>query len=215
MNLAKIVADNWTDLDIERAVDRAVDAAIDDVENEEGYWSKLLSVWTTGRAEEFAARISSNAFDSPRFHAAMERLSQAVVDDLADEIQLVMDMSSSSAARCVEEFVGTSFSQTMALSFDKQFQVWRPEIGSDLYQTDIEDVLKARWRSGGVTVLLGTQFTKLLAKNLARGIVGKVVTRIIGKAAGSLIPFIGVVIGVGSIAWDLWEARKGFIASDW
>ena len=209
LDLAKIVADNWTDRDIDQAVNKAVDAAIEDVQREEGYWSKLLSAWTTGRAEEFAARVSTNAFDSPQFQGAMERLSEAVVDDLADEIQLVMDMSASSAARCVEEFVGASFSQTMAFSFDKQFQAWLPEIGSDRYQTDIEEVLTGRWRSGGVTILLGTQFTKLLAKKLAKGIVGKVVTRILGKAAGSWIPVIGWVIGGGLIAWDLWEARKG------
>ena len=122
---------------------------------------------------------------------------------------VVMYLSASSAASCVEEFVGTSFSQTMALPFDEQIQDWLPEFDSDFYQSDIEDVLKARWRSGGVTILFGTQFTKLLAKRLAKGIVGKVVTRIIGKAAGSWIPVVGWVIGGGSILWDLWEARQG------
>ena len=208
-NLAKIVSNNWTELNIDWEVNGAVDAAIEDVQREEGYWSKLLSAWSSGRAEEFAERVSTNTFDSPQFQGAMERLSQAVVDDLTDEIQLVMYQSASSAASCVEEFVGTSFSQTMALSLDDQIQEWLPEIDSDLYQADIEEILKDRWRSGGVTILLGTQFTKLLAKRFAKGIVGKVVTRIIGKAAGSWIPIVGWVIGGGSIVWDLWEARRG------
>ena len=209
--LAEIVKDNWTELDVDGVVDAAVDAAIEDVKREEGYWSKLLSAWTSGRAEEFATRVSTKAFDSPRFQDAMDRLAQAVVDDLANEIQLIMYESASSAAGCVEEFVGTSFSQTMAISLDDQIQGWLPEMKSDSYRSDIREVLKDRWRSssGSTTILLGTQFTKLLATRLAKGIVGKVVTRIIGKAAGSLIPVAGWVIGGGLIVWDLWEARRG------
>lgn len=209
LDFAKIVNNNWKELNIDRAVNRAVNAAIDDVHRQESYWTKLLSAWDTRWAEEFARRVSTNAFDSRQFQEAMERLSKPIVDDLADEIQLIMDRSVSAASGCVEEFVGASFSQTMALSFDERIQEWLPEIDSDLYQSDIKEVLKARWRSGGVTILFGTQFTRVLAQRLAKGIVGTVVTRIVSKAAGTVFPVIGWAIAGGSIVWDLWEARKG------
>ena len=208
-NLAKIVEDNWREQDIDRAVNRAVNAAIADVQGEEGYFSKLLSAWSPAHAQGFAERVSTKAFDSPRFRDAMERLSQPVVDDLAEEIQRVMHQSASTAAVCVEEFVGNSFSQTMALSFDEQIQDWLPEIDNDFYQADLKELLKARWRSGNATILLGASFTKKLAKKLANGIVGQIVKRVIGKAAGAWIPIAGWVIGGGSILWDLWKGREG------
>ena len=209
LDFAKIVHSNWKELNIDRTVNRAVNAAIDDVHRRESYWTKLLSAWDTRWAEEFARRVSTNAFDSRQFQEAMEKLSKPIVDDLADEIQLVMDRSVSAASGCVEEFVGASFSQTMALSFEERIQEWLPEIVSDLYQSDIKEVLKGRWQSGGVTILFDTQFTRVLAQRLAKGIVGKVVTRIVSKAAGTVIPVIGWVLGGGSIVWDLWEARNG------
>ena len=209
LNLAKIVKDNWRELDIDREVNRAVNAAIAEVQREEGYWAKLFSAYVTGLAQRFAMRVSTKAFDSPRFRDAMERLSQPVVDDLEEEIQRVMYQSASAAANCVKEFVGKSFSQTMALSFDEQVQDWLPEIDSDFYQADLKEQLKARWGSGGATILLGPIFTRRLAQKLASGIVGKIVKGIIVRVTGIWIPFVGWVFGGGSIVWELWQGREG------
>ena len=62
-NLAKIVSNNWTELNIDWEVNGAVDAAIEDVRREEGYWSKLLSAWSSGRAEDLPGE--SRRTDSP------------------------------------------------------------------------------------------------------------------------------------------------------
>ena len=50
-----------------------------------------------------------------------------------------------------------------------------------------------------------------MAKQLSQTIVGNIVSRIVGKAAGSLIPVVGWVIGGALIVWDLIQLQKGSV----
>ena len=171
LDIAKIVEDNWRDLNVDAAVDTAVDNAIERVQNDEGYWSKLWSAWSADKAEEFATRVSSDAFDSKVFRDAVEKLSQKMIDDLAVEMQRMVDVSASSAVLCVEEFIGATFSKTMATALDKEIGEWIITIKSESYKADIKDMLTGRWRAptGTVAILIGSQFTKITCEKVGPG----------------------------------------------
>ena len=70
------------------------------------------------------------------------------------------------------------------------------------------------WESGrdalaGFGTIVGTQIAHLLAKNVAKGILGKVVSRILGKAASAVVPVAGWIIGGVLIIIDLYQAWEG------
>lgn len=213
MDIAKIVDRNWIELDIDSVVDRAVDEAADKVLESEGLWDLIKSGWHSPTAEEFTKKVVTYAFDSPRFRGSINQLSREIVVDLSVEIQIMTAISASSTLLCVQEFIGTSFSHTMAVVLEKNIEEWLEELIVDPdTETDISDILKRRTHSlTGVSLILGTQIASLLAKRVAQQIVGKVVTRIVGKAAGSLIPVAGWVIGGALIVWDLIQLPKGSV----
>lgn len=211
LDIGELVRKNWAELNLDADVDLAVDTAIQQMLQDEGYLSRLLSAWYPAKAEEFAERVSTAAFDSPIFRDAIARHSEATALDLSEEIQRMMVVTASAAILCVEEFIGVTFSETMAHVLEGNSESWRKEISSPEFRTDIREILSGS-RSDtvkGGAILIGSQFTKVLVKKLARGIVKNIVTRILGKAASAVIPVIGQVVGVALIVWDLWDAREG------
>ena len=213
LNIAEIVDRNWAELDMDSVVDAAVDEAADYVLESEGLWDRIKSGWHPPTAEEFTKKVVTNAFESTRFGDSIDQLSREIVDDLSVEVQVMTLISASSTLLCVQEFIGTSFSQTFAVVLDKNIEEWLAEMTVDPeVDTDVSAILKRRtYTLTGVSLVLGTQIARLLARKLAQQIVGKVVARIIGKAAGSLIPVAGWIIGGALIVWDLIQLQDGSV----
>ena len=213
LNIAEIVGRNWAELDMDSVVDAAVDEAADYVLESEGLWDRIKSGWHPPTAEEFTKKVVTNAFESTRFGDSIDQLSREIVDDLSVEVQVMTLISASSTLLCVQEFIGTSFSQTFAVVLDKNIEEWLAEMTVDPeVDSDVSAILKRRtYTLTGVSLVLGTQIARLLARKLAQQIVGKVVARIIGKAAGSLIPVAGWIIGGALIVWDLIQLQEGSV----
>ena len=213
LNIAEIVDRNWAELDMDSVVDAAVDEAADYVLESEGLWDRIKSGWHPPTAEEFTKKVVTNAFESTRFGDSIDQLSREIVDDLSVEVQVMTLISASSTLLCVQEFIGTSFSQTFAVVLEKNIEEWLAEMTVDPeVDTDVSAILKRRtYTLTGVSLVLGTQIARLLARKLAQQIVGKVVARIIGKAAGSLIPVAGWIIGGALIVWDLIQLQDGSV----
>ena len=213
LNIAEIVGRNWAELDMDSVVDAAVDEAADYVLESEGLWDRIKSGWHPPTAEEFTKKVVTNAFESTRFGDSIDQLSREIVDDLSVEVHVMTLISASSTLLCVQEFIGTSFSQTFAMVLDKNIEEWLAEMTVDPeVDTDVSAILKRRtYTLTGVSLVLGTQIARLLARKLAQQIVGKVVARIIGKAAGSLIPVAGWIIGGALIVWDLIQLQDGSV----
>ena len=213
LNIAEIVDRNWAELDMDSVVDAAVDEAADYVLESEGLWDRIKSGWHPPTAEEFTKKVVTNAFESTRFGDSIDQLSRKIVDDLSVEVQVMTLISASSTLLCVQEFIGTSFSQTFAVVLEKNIEEWLAEMTVDPeVDTDVSAILKRRtYTLTGVSLVLGTQIARLLARKLAQQIVGKVVARIIGKAAGSLIPVAGWIIGGALIVWDLIQLQDGSV----
>jgi hypothetical protein len=53
------------------------------------------------------------------------------------------------------------------------------------------------------------RLTREIGETIVGRIAGKIVERLFGKGASSLIPFVGWGIGIAMLAYDLWESGKG------
>ena len=115
LDISETVDRNWEELDMDSVVDAAVDEAADYVLESEGLWDRIKSGWHSPTAEEFTKMVVTSAFDSARFRDSIDQLSREIVDDLSVEIQVMTAISATSTLLCVQEFIGTSFSQTMAV----------------------------------------------------------------------------------------------------
>ena len=211
LDVEKIVEANWTDLDLDRIVDSAVDSAIDTVREEEGTWDRIFSGWSEKKAGEFAEKVAQYAFGSLEFQDAVDRLSSAIVDDLTGEIHLVTVKAASSALLCVQEFIGTTFSETMSRMLAEQIRDWLAEIDLEQVEGTVElDVLEDHKASlAGLGTIVGARIASVLAKKVAQGLLGKIAARILGKAATIGVPVAGWVIGSVLIIYDLYKAWDG------
>ncbi len=209
LDIQRLVDQAWLELGLDAVVDREVERAIARVHSEEDYWSRFLSGWSADKAEELTTKVANYAFGSESFRNAVADLSSTVADDLADELGAMTAKSASSALLCVQEFIGDTFSHTMATVFEKQIQ--EKVADADLQvDANFTVVLDTHTKGlAGVGVIIGTQIAKRLATQIAERIAGRVVGRILGKAATSIIPLAGWIIGGGLIIWDLIEAGEG------
>ena len=211
LDLAGIVEENWTELDLDNVVDNAVDEATQRVREERGTLDRIFSGWSEEKAAEFAEAIANQAFDSPEFRTAIDSLSSAIVDDLTVEIHLMTVKSASSAFLCVQEFIGAKFSDVMSEVLEDSTKAWLEslEIGNIEGETDFVDLGDRTLSFVGIGAIVGTQIAHAIARRVAQGILGKVVTRILGRAASAAVPVAGWVIGGALIIYDVYQAWNG------
>ena len=211
LDLAGIVEENWTELDLDSVVDRVVDEATQRVREERGALDRIFSGWSEEKAAEFAEAIANQAFDSPEFRTAIDSLSSAIVDDLTVEIHLMTVKSASSAFLCVQEFIGAKFSDVMSEVLEDSTKAWLEslEVGNIEGETDFVDLEDRKLSIVGIGAIVGTQIAHAIARRVAHGILGKVVTRILGRAASAAVPVAGWVIGGALIIYDVYQAWEG------
>lgn len=213
LDIEEIVDRNWVELDMDSVVDAAVDKAADRVLSEEKLWDRIISGWHPPTAEAFATKVITSTFESPEFEVSVNKLSERIVRDLEIEMQVMTAISASSSLLCLQEFIGTTFSKTMAGHLEYSIEEWLADTGVDPdVDSDLSAILRVRTPSlAGVGLIISTQIAKQLAKRVTQQIVGKVIGRIVGKAAGSLIPVAGWIIGGALIVWDLVSLDKGSV----
>ncbi len=211
LDLAKIVEENWRELDLDSVVDKAVDEATQRVREERGTLDRIFSGWSEEKAAEFAEAIANQAFDSPEFRTAIDSLSSAIVDDLTVEIHLMTVKSASSAFLCVQEFIDAKFSDVMSEVLEDSTKAWLEslELGNIEGETDFVDLGDRTLSFVGIGAIVGTQIANVIARRVAQGILGKVVTRILGRAATAAVPVAGWVIGGALIIYDVYQAWNG------
>ncbi len=214
INIDAIVMRQWVNLQVDDAINREVQIAIDNIYASEGYWSRLWSGWSAEKAEEFANRVANEAFNAEGFHATINELSMAIAQEISREIEADFARAASAAFLCMKAYVGDKYSGTLFNAFEGKVST---EVeGVDLQTgTDVDvSALDVHQKAiGGVGLIIVTELSRRIAiklsEKIAERIAGKIVGRIIGKAGSSLIPVAGWVIGLGLIAWDLWEGGNG------
>lgn len=209
-----LVERKWAEMGMDAAVDAAVTQAVENLGNQEAYLDKFISGWWGEKAQEYAERVSNDAFASPVFKAKLETLSAAIGADVARQVEGQFAQAASIALLCLKEYVGVQYSQALFSAFERSVQVDTQQV--DLAVTTAP-ILSAVDQHGlalaGVGTILVTQLTYRLAQKLsekiAQRVAGKVVGRVLGKAGSSLIPVAGWIIGIAMIAYDLWEGTQG------
>lgn len=212
LDIAAIVDRNWVKHDMDSSLDSSVDKAADLVLSEEGLWERIKSGWHPPTAELFTKKVITATFESPEFKISIEELSQSIVNDLEVELQVMTAISASSSLLCLEEFIGKTFSRTMAEHLGISVQKWIEEGDkSPQVETEVRDILMIRAPTlAGISLIIGTRIASLLAKKVTQRIVANVIVRIVGKA-GSAIPVVGWIIGGGLVVWDLVQLNKGSV----
>ncbi|MGB5049354.1 MAG: hypothetical protein WBO46_10490 [Caldilineaceae bacterium] len=211
LDIAGMVDLAWFEQNVDAVVDVQVDTAVDRVRSEEDYWSRFLSGWSADKAEELTTKVANYAFGSDPFRQEIDALSATIADELAKEIGAMTARSASSALLCVQEFIGDTFSETMITVFQEDIEqkVADADVGQET-EADFSVILDTHTKTlAGVGVIIASQIAKSLAKKVAQRVAGKVAGRILGKAATTVIPLAGWIIGGGLIIWDLIEAGEG------
>lgn len=214
IDINKVVMRQWMGLRVDDAIDTEVQRAIDQVYVDEGYWSRLWSGWSSEKAQEFAARIANSAFGSDAFHQKIDELSTAVAQEISQEIEANFARAASAAFLCMKAYVGDKYSGTLFSAFENKVstEVEKVDIQANT-NVDISALDVHGKALGGVSLIVVTEISRRIAiklsEDIAERIAGKIIGRIVGKAGSSLIPVAGWAIGIGLIAWDLWEGGKG------
>jgi hypothetical protein len=209
-----IVMRQWVGLRVDDAIDREVQRAVDNVYTKEGYWSRLWSGWSADKAEQFATQVANDAFGSESFHKTIMQLSTAIAQEISREIEANFARAASAAFLCMKAYVGDKYSDTLFTAFESKVSTEVSQV--DVQTTSEPDIstLEVHQKAlGGVGLIIVTELSRRIAvklsEKIAERVAGKIVGRIIGKAGSSLIPVAGWVIGLGLIAWDLWEGGNG------
>lgn len=210
LNIAGMVQRHWIDLNMDGVIDREVDRAVQRIYNEQSYWDRLLSGWSTQKAQEFTEEIITNAFGSESFRQQIELLANRVAGSVAAEMTAISAQSASSALLCIQAFIGDSYSASMAALFEAEIASQIDDLELVDVDADILMILESRGRTlAGIGVIIGSQIAQRLAQALARRIAGQVAGRILGRAATAVIPIAGWIIGGGLIVLDLIEGGQG------
>ena len=212
IDVAAIVARNWIALNLDVVVDKVVDDATTRVMAETGLWDRVISGWSSEKAEELTRRVADYAFNSQTFRDAIDQLSIEIMEDVVAEVRLAMAKSASSALLCVQSFIGDSMSPTMAALLQEEIQQRLDDDSLPVSESDrsLLDIAEAHPKTlVGVGVIVGTQIAKRLSQALGKQIAGKVLVRILGRLGSVAVPLVGWVVGAGLIVWDLWSARQG------
>lgn len=214
ININEIVMRQWVGLRVDEAVDREVQRAIDTVYANEGYWSRLWSGWSADKAEQFATQVANDAFGSENFHATINELSTAIALEISREIEADFARAASAAFLCMKAYVGDKYSGTLFSAFENKVSTEVEAVNvQGSAQVDVSALDVHQKALGGVGLIIVTELSRRIAvklsEKIAERVAGKIIGRIIGRAGSSFIPVAGWVIGLGLIAWDLWEGGKG------
>lgn len=214
LDIDGIVARHWRMAEMDAAIDTAVQQSVDSVANQENLLDKFISGWWSDKAQEYAERIANAAFSSPAFKAKLDALSQAVGAEVAQQVQARFAQAASVGLLCLQEYVGSRYSGTMFDAFQRSVQTETGRVDVAANNVPVFNVVdQHKLALAGIGAILITQVTYRLAQKLsekiADGVASKILTRVLGKAGSSLVPVAGWIVGLGLLAYDLWDSSQG------
>ena len=215
LDIDALVARAWTAVGAGTTLDTVVDAAVEQVRVETSYTDLFLSGWSVDHAQALTTRVAAAAFDSSVFRDKLDELSAAVAQELVAEMDAYTARSASSALLCLQAYVGARYSETLFSALASELHQDVPAAVGIAAPVPVEIAPLQLHAKGltGVGVIIATQVGQMLARRLATVIAerlaGKLITRIVGRLGSSVIPYVGWVVGVGLVVWDLVEGSQG------
>lgn len=215
LDLDALVERKWVELGVDALINAEVARAVAALGDEETYWQRFLSGWSAEKAEEFAGRIAQDAFASDAFHAKIAELSDAVAAEIARAVDAEFTRAASAGLLCLQEYVGAHYSNALQHAFEQSVSqsVANADLTLDPAQLDLSLLGVHGTGAAGVSIIVATEVARRvsvkISQRISQRIAGKVVGRVAGRAGSSLLPVIGWVVGLGLIAYDLYEGGKG------
>ncbi len=215
LDVEALVARKWAELDVDAVINAEVARAVAALSNQEGYLDRLWSGWSAEKAEEYAGRVAEDAFRSPAFTAKLEEVAQAIGAEIARVMDAQFTQAASVAFLCLQEYVGEAYSTVLFQAFQSVVgaQVQEMQVAISPAELNLSAITAHTAGLTGVSIIVITEVTRRVSQKigekLAQRIAGKVIGRVVGRAGSSFIPLIGWAVGIGLIAWDLYEGGKG------
>ncbi|MCX6046066.1 MAG: hypothetical protein NT075_13230 [Chloroflexi bacterium] len=214
LDIDTVVARHWASLNVDATINGEVERAVNQLSNDEGYFSRLWSGWSAEKAEEFATKIANDAFTSPTFKNKITELSNAIALEISNDIEANFARAASAAFLCMKAYVGERYSATLFSAFEDKVSVEIKGVNvADANPVKVNPTDVHGKALGGLGLIIVTEISRRIAQKLAekiaQRIAGGIVERILGEAGASLIPIAGWIVGLGLIAWDLWQGGKG------
>lgn len=211
-NIQPIVERNWQDLKLDAVIDYEVDDAVIAVKNQTGYWGRFTSNWNSEQAKRLTEKIINLAFNnSSAVGAKFQILSEKVAKELFAKIEPISVESSVYAMDCLQQFIGSQYSQIVVDVFDNNLQRSIEDIGSNItLSTDsINFVNSHKGGFGGATYLLiKNVIAKRVIDQITSRVVQQVAERIGTRIAESIIPIFDAVVLLQTI-WDFANPDAG------
>ncbi|MCS6827583.1 MAG: hypothetical protein NZ553_13290 [Caldilinea sp.] len=217
LDLNAIVEQQWTALGMDRILAEAVDSATARVQSETNLWDKFVSAWSPEAARELALAVATYAFDASVFRSGMEALADAVSTVIAGELAVASAESTSVALYCMQTFIDANYSAALAQAFERRVEsavTAAQMIETDAMSPDLLALIgEHRWALGGVGVIVAAQLTRKLmvtvAQRISQRVAGQLVGRLLGRIGTGVVPLAGWILGLGMIAYDLYDSRDG------
>ncbi|CAN5835056.1 hypothetical protein BH10CHL1_BH10CHL1_48850 [soil metagenome] len=214
LDIPSVVARHWASLNVDATINGEVERAVSQLSNDEGYFSRLWSGWSAEKAQEFATKIANDAFTSPTFKAKITELSNAIALEISNDIEANFARAASAAFLCMKAYVGERYSATLFSAFEDKVSVEIKGVNVAANNAVAVNPTDVHGKAlGGLGLIIVTEISRRIAQKLAERIAeriaGGIVERILGEAGASLIPIAGWIVGLGLIAWDLWQGGKG------
>ncbi|MEX1018629.1 MAG: hypothetical protein WDZ49_03175 [Litorilinea sp.] len=175
----------------------------------------FTTAWVPARAEALAEQVVGDVLTSPEFSLALEELGEELAAHLAYEIEVMSARSATSMLLCLQAFVGTAYADNLYDSFARQALIAvEPDALEEVDATgelSPVEMHRGALAGGGILILsaVSRQIVQSLGKTLAGRMVGRVVTRILGRAGASLVPYAGWILGLGLIITDVVSGMQG------
>lgn len=194
-----LVADEWRRGGLDGLIDNQVDIAINEVRDQTSWSQRVQSLWSSDKTKEFATAVSERTFRSDPVKAAFENLSVGISRELGRSLESGSRESAEPARECIRAFLGPRYGYTVARAV------------SDTTESGLESAATASGTSnpslgpgiatvGGVTTLALRQVLNRMATRIGQRIVGAVLTRIVS--------LVGLWVGLGLIAKDIYDSRQ-------
>ncbi len=214
LDIQSVVVRQWAALNMDATVNGEVERAVNKLSSDEGYFSRLWSGWSADKAQQFATKIANDAFTSPTFKNKITDLSNAIALEISNDIEANFARAASAAFLCMKAYVGERYSATLFSAFENKVGVEIKGVNVAANTSVMVSPTDVHGKAlGGLGLIIVTEISRRIAEKLAQKIAeriaGGIVERILGEAGASLIPIAGWIVGLGLIAWDLWQGGKG------
>lgn len=216
IDLETIVRNQWDELGMDAVVRAEVDRAVAHVKQDTDFWNSFLSGWSPAKGQELTEAVADEAFDSEGFRQAIETLSAGVAVAISTGIGDLQADGVSRALYCLQTFIRANYSEAVLNTFEQEMQVAASTVQVEGPGINPGTVIGQHTTAlGGVGVIVAAQVAKSLTKKLisrlSTRVAGRVTTRLLGRVGTQLIPLAGWVVGIGLIAWDIYDSRDGAI----